>query len=87
MGRIARGAAGVGIIAALLAVPIGVINGQSGGFRVIGIDIEQAGLTQSGRPLTDIPVSPGENLLFRIDNASGGRQNFYIGCWYRYPCP
>ena len=79
MGRIARGAAGVGIIAALLAVPIGVINGQSGELRVIGIDIERAGLTQSGRPLTDIRVTPGETVIFRIDNASGVTHNFYIG--------
>ena len=79
MRRIARRAAGVGIIVGLLAAPIGVVNGQSVELRVISIDIERAGLTQSGRPLTDIPVTPGETVIFQIDNASGVRQNFYIG--------
>lgn len=79
MGRITRGAAGVGIIVGLLAVPIGVVSGHSVEPRVIEIEIEQAGLTQSDRPLTDIRVTPGETVIFRIDNASGVRHNFYIG--------
>jgi uncharacterized cupredoxin-like copper-binding protein len=35
--------------------------------------------TPSGEQLRDIPVTPGETVLFRIDNTAGFDHNFYIG--------
>ena len=35
--------------------------------------------TPSGEQLHDIPVTPGETVLFRIDNTAGFDHDFYIG--------
>lgn len=35
--------------------------------------------TRDGVEIEDIPVSPGETLVFRIDNATGFTHNFFIG--------
>lgn len=33
----------------------------------------------NGQQVQDIPVSPGETIIFRIDNTAGFEHNFYIG--------
>jgi uncharacterized cupredoxin-like copper-binding protein len=35
--------------------------------------------TPDGTQVTDIPVTPGETVVFRIDNTAGFDHNFYIG--------
>ena len=35
--------------------------------------------TQNGEPVLDIPVTPGESVLIRVDNDGGHTHNFYIG--------
>jgi hypothetical protein len=35
--------------------------------------------TPDGTQVTDIPVTPGETITFRIDNTAGFDHNFYIG--------
>jgi len=48
--------------------------------RVIEIEADAAlRFLQEGEPLTEIPVTPGETVLFRIDNTAGFAHNFYIG--------
>jgi uncharacterized cupredoxin-like copper-binding protein len=32
-----------------------------------------------GTQVTDIPVTPGETIVFRVDNTAGFDHNFYIG--------
>ena len=53
----------------------------SGEARVIDL-VANAALqftTPDGTHVTDIPVTPGETILFRIDNTAGFDHNFYIG--------
>ena len=53
----------------------------SGEGRVIDI-VATASLqftTPDGTQLTDIPVTPGETVIFRVENAAGFDHNFYIG--------
>jgi uncharacterized cupredoxin-like copper-binding protein len=33
----------------------------------------------AGTPVSDIPVTPGETIIFRIDNTAGFAHNFWIG--------
>jgi uncharacterized cupredoxin-like copper-binding protein len=35
--------------------------------------------TPSGEQIRDIPVTPGETVIFRVDNQAGFDHNFYIG--------
>jgi hypothetical protein len=46
------------------------------------IEIEATGalqFTQGGEQVRDIPVTPGETVLFRVDNTAGFDHNLYIG--------
>jgi uncharacterized cupredoxin-like copper-binding protein len=47
------------------------------------IDIQADGALRftdaSGEPITDIPVTPGETVLFRVNNTAGFAHNFWIG--------
>jgi uncharacterized cupredoxin-like copper-binding protein len=50
------------------------------GPRIIEIESDAAlRLLQDGVPISDIPVTPGETVLFRVDNTAGFDHNFYIG--------
>ncbi len=35
--------------------------------------------TPAGEQIRDIPVTPGETIIFRVDNTAGFDHNFYIG--------
>jgi hypothetical protein len=50
--------------------------------RVIDLTVPAGlGFTQNGERILDIPVTPGESVLIRVDNAAsrGFEHNFYIG--------
>lgn len=46
--------------------------------RVIDL-VVGTNFTQDGEQVLDIPVTPGETVLIRIDNVGGYEHNFYIG--------
>ena len=46
------------------------------------IELEATGalqFTQGGEQVRDIPVTPGETVLFRVTNTAGFDHNFYVG--------
>ena len=48
--------------------------------RVIALQADAAlRFTQDGRQVFDIPVVPGETVIFRIDNTAGFDHSCYIG--------
>jgi uncharacterized cupredoxin-like copper-binding protein len=48
--------------------------------RVIELEAEGANrFLQDGEQIRDIPLTPGETVVFRIDNTAGFAHNFYIG--------
>jgi uncharacterized cupredoxin-like copper-binding protein len=48
--------------------------------RVIPIEADAAlRFLQAGEQIRDIPVTPGEAVIFRVDNTAGFAHNFYIG--------
>ena len=48
--------------------------------RVIPIEATAAlRFMQDGQQITDIPVTPGEKIVFRVDNTAGFAHNFSIG--------
>jgi hypothetical protein len=50
------------------------------GPRIIEIESDAAlRLLQDGVQISDIPVTPGETVLIRVDNTAGFEHNFYIG--------
>lgn len=50
------------------------------GRRVIELEMDAAlRITQDGKQIKEIPVVPGETVLFRIDNTAGFKHNFYVG--------
>lgn len=53
----------------------------SGEPRVIELNAEAAlAFTDpDGQKVTDIPVTPGETIVFQVDNTAGFEHNFYIG--------
>ena len=66
-----------GVDVAVIAVEAAAAGGEP---RVIEFEAT-ATLTfaQNGVPITEIPVTPGETVLFRIDNTAFFAHNFYIG--------
>jgi uncharacterized cupredoxin-like copper-binding protein len=63
------------------AAPAGSAVAPSGEGRVIDL-VATASLqftTPDGTQVTDIPVTPGETITFRIDNTAGFDHNFHIG--------
>ena len=67
--------------AAASAAPSGSEAPPSGEGRVIDL-VATASLqftTPDGTQVTDIPVTPGETIVLRIDNKAGFDHNFYIG--------
>ncbi len=55
-------------------------DATAAGQRVIELEATAALLfTQDGEQLHDIPVTPGETVVFRINNTAGFAHNFYIG--------
>jgi uncharacterized cupredoxin-like copper-binding protein len=53
----------------------------SGEARVIELQADSAlrFTDMTGQPVADIPVTPGETILFRVDNTAGFQHNLYIG--------
>lgn len=52
----------------------------AGDARVIELEADAAiRFLQDGEQIREIPVTPGETVLFRIDNTAGFPHNFYIG--------
>jgi hypothetical protein len=48
--------------------------------RVIDLEADAAiRFLQNGEQIRDIPVTPGETVIFRIDNTAGFAHNFWIG--------
>jgi hypothetical protein len=47
--------------------------------RIIEIDAGPIEFLQGGEVVTDIPVTPGETVVFRVNNVAGVKHNFYIG--------
>ena len=70
-------------LAALFAtrsVPVGAQEAQTDGEpRVIEVEATALEFVQDGEQVTDIPVSPGETVIFRVNNTAGVKHNFYIG--------
>ena len=70
-------------LAALFAtssVPVGAQKAQTDGEpRVIEVEATALEFVQDGEQVTDIPVSPGETVIFRVNNTAGVKHNFYIG--------
>ncbi len=54
-------------------------SAQPGG-RVIELELDAAlQILQGGVKVTDIPVTPGETILFKLHNTAGYVHNFWIG--------
>jgi uncharacterized cupredoxin-like copper-binding protein len=48
--------------------------------RVIELELDGAlQIKQDGQRVTDIPVTPGETVVFKLDNTAGFAHNFWIG--------
>lgn len=64
-----------------VAVPVVAVEpGGSGDARIIELEADAALLfLQDGEPLAEIPVTPGETVVFRIDNTAEFAHNFWIG--------
>jgi len=62
-------------------VPVSVVAPPPGGeARVIELEADPAlRFLQDGEQITAIPVTPGETVVFRIDNTAGFAHNFWIG--------
>lgn len=54
------------------------LDGVAPDVRVIDLAVG-TNFTQDGEKVLDIPVTPGETVLIRIDNVGGYDHNFYIG--------
>jgi uncharacterized cupredoxin-like copper-binding protein len=76
-----------GLSAAMALMLGGVVAAQdeaeppaSGEARTIDIVADETlQFTRNGEKLTDIAVTPGETVIFRVDNTAGFAHNFYIG--------
>jgi hypothetical protein len=53
-------------------------DGDAVAVRIIDLTVGTH-FTQGGEQVLDIPVTPGETVLIRIDNVGGYDHNFYIG--------
>jgi uncharacterized cupredoxin-like copper-binding protein len=64
-----------------VAVPVVAVEPVAGAEpRVIELEADAAlRFTQGGEPLPEIAVTPGETVLFRIDNTANFAHNFWIG--------
>ena len=64
-----------------VAVPVVAVEPVVGGEpRVIELEADAAlRFLQDGQPVAEIPVTPGETIVFRIDNTAGFTHNFWIG--------
>ena len=55
-------------------------NDVGGSPRVIELELDNAlRILQDGEQVQEIPVTPGERILFRVRNTAGFSHNFYIG--------
>lgn len=63
-----------------VGVPVIAVDSGASEPRVIEIEADAAlRFLQGGEQVTEIPVTPGETVLFRVDNTAGFAHNFYIG--------
>jgi putative lipoprotein len=61
-------------------VPVVAVSSGSGEPRVIELEADAAlRFLQGGEQVAEIPVTPGETVLFRIENTAGFAHNFWIG--------
>ncbi len=60
------------------AEPAGAVSGEP---RVVRLDADSTlrFTDPDGQQVTDIPVTPGETIVFEIDNTAGFNHDFYIG--------
>jgi uncharacterized cupredoxin-like copper-binding protein len=57
--------------------PASVVPGEA---RVIELELDGAlQIKQNGQKVTDIPVTPGETITFKLNNTAGYAHNFWIG--------
>ncbi len=76
-GAEAEGAEAEGAEAGQSAQPATAAGGEP---RVIPLEMTAAlQIFQDGQQISDIPVMPGETVIFEIDNTAGFDHNFYIG--------
>ena len=55
-------------------------SSQEPGGRVIELELDGAlQIKQNGQKVTDIPVTPGETIIFKLTNTAGYAHNFWIG--------
>jgi uncharacterized cupredoxin-like copper-binding protein len=63
--------------AAAPSAPASVVPGEA---RVIELELDGAlQIKQNGQKVTDIPVTPGETITFKLTNTAGYAHNFWIG--------
>lgn len=64
-----------------VTVPVVAVEPVVGGEpRVIELEADAAlRFLQDGEPVAEVPVTPGETVVFRIDNTAGFAHNFWIG--------
>ena len=73
---ITNGAPVEGVVVPVVAVA----SGSGGEPRVIDLEADAALLfLQNGEPVPEISVTPGETVVFRIDNTAEFAHNFWIG--------
>lgn len=62
------------------AAPAQTAEPSDGEARVIELEADAAiRFLQDGQQIQDIEVTPGETVIFRVDNTAGFAHNFYIG--------
>lgn len=64
-----------------VVVPVVAVEPVAGGEpRVVELEADAAlRFLQDGQPVSEIAVTPGETVVFRIDNTAGFAHNFWIG--------
>ena len=56
------------------------VESQDPGGRVIELELDaNLQIKENGTKVTDIPVTPGETIVFHLTNTAGFAHNFYIG--------